>query len=522
MASSLAWLSDKRVLFVIALVICSLALLYFAGAHYGIEFTGGTRIPITLEKPVTKDTMDEIVNTLELRVTKFGLNEVDVEAVGDQQVYVELPLSTDPTYITQVESILKSVGKFEAIIDGQVALTGDDIVAGSITSTPQTTGDTVQWGVSFVIDEAGAKRFADAAYGKGNYPVNLFLDMPEHSAILLNESDIANASLSTSDVRAALEKVANYGNNQIIFIDDTNMTPAKVVSEIEAANITSVVISKNNTELISLLNSSNITINTMDDSDMQPVLISQGSQGLGGLIVDQWNAIGLLSAPTLNPDLATGVSTQQFSIQGAAKGATFQDQETDATNEMNQISSILSGGALPVNIELNSAEVIPPSLGHSFLLYSAIGMICAAIIVLLVIALRYKDLGHLAPMVFVAASQMTILVCFMTAVGTLDLATIAGLFGSLGTSVDYQIVMTDELIGKGHTGGKDEAKRRLQKASYIVTRDVSILVLILLPLMFSNIVEIIGFVTTTLLGSLLGIAITLLTYNAVVDHQYKD
>ena len=516
--SSLSWIADKRVLFVALLVVASLALLYLNGMHFGLEFTGGTRIPVTLEKPVTKATMDDILTTIKIRVTKFGLSQVVVRSVGDQQVYVELSQSTSQEYISQVQTILRSEGKFEAIIDGQVALSGDNIVSGSVRNMAETSGENVRWGVAFVINQDGAKQFANAAYGKGNYPVNLFLDRTEESALLIKESYI-NSSLSISEAKSAMEKVAGYGNNIIIYTDASGMTPEKVVDAVIASNKTKATVSRNETELIDLLRARNITIDDNDDSDMLPEIVSMGN--LGGINVNQWPVIGLLSAPTLSPNLATGQSVQQFSIEGPAKGATYQEKQVFATDEMKKIRSILSGGALPVGIELGSAITVPPSLGREFLKYSAIGMIAAALVVFLIVALRYRHISHLLPLLFIAGSQMTILVCFMTAVGTLDLSTIAGLFGTLGTSVDYQIIMTDELIGK-EAGGKDEAKRRLEKAGYIITRDVAILIVVMMPLMFSNIVEIIGFVTTTLLGSILGIGITLLTYNAVIDHQYAD
>ena len=523
MAKSLGWISDKRVLFVIALVIGSIALIIANGAHFGLEFTGGTRIPITLAKQVDTTTMNEIVNTLNLRVTKFGLAQVDVSAVGNQQVYVEMPESTNSTYVSDIQSILKAQGNFEAIIDGQVALTGDQIVPGSITEMGTTTGSNVTWGVGFIINENGAKQFASVAYGKGNYPVDLYLDRVRDSAILMNESYIENASLSTSDVENALNKLAVNSNDVIVYIDaNQSMTDQDIVNEIIADNKTAATVSGNETQLVALLKANNITVNAKTESDMQPVVINLGiSGGINGINIDQWPAIGLLSGPNLSPDLATGQTVQQFSIQGPSQGKTYQDQVAYSQNQMQNIESILSGGALPVGIELGSTITIPPSLGGEFLQDSAIGMIIAAIVVFLVIAFRYKAIKHLAPMIFIAASQMIILVCFMAAVGTLDLPTIAGLFGSMGTSVDYQIVMTDELIGK-EGGGKDEAKRRLDRAGYIVTRDVGILTLVMLPLMFSNIVSIIGFVTATLLGSVLGITITLLTYHSFVDHEYKD
>ena len=122
------------------------------------------------------------------------------------------------------------------------------------------------------------------------------------------------------------------------------------------------------------------------------------------------------------------------------------------------------------------------------------------------------------PLIFVATTQMIILISILAVFGKLDLATIAGIFGALGTSVDAQMVVSDELLNR-KIESKDEAKRRLSKAFYINTRSSMVLLLVLLPLLFSSIVEIIGFVTATVLGSIIGVTLTIQTYSAVIDKQ---
>ena len=523
MKFSLAWLKDKRVLFIMLLAAAMLLFLYFNGAHFGLEFTGGTRIPITLEKPVSQTTMDEMINTIKLRISKFGLSQVSVRAVGDQQIYVELPESSDQAYIQQVKEILGAEGKFEAIIDGNVALTGEYIVSGSIRDMASTSGSDVRWGVGFVVTQEGGKRFANAAYGKANYPVYLFLDKAEDSVVVFRESYLENITATHYDVLSKMKTILSYGGNELVIIEPGE-SDQDVFSRIMQLNKTKVVIAETETGIINLLkqekqnSNSSIKVISKPMSEMVPEVLDMG---LEGITINQWSAIGLLSAPTLSPALATGQASQQFSIEGNAKGDTYQEKQTYAVNEMKRIRSILSGGALPVGIELGSSITVPPSLGKEFLNYSIYGMIIAGVVVLLFVALRYRHPEHIIPLVFVAFTQMIILISFMATFGTLDLSTIAGLFGTLGTSVDYQIVITDEIIGR-QVGGRDEAKRRLEKAKYIITRDVGVLILILLPLMFSNIVEIIGFATATLLGSLLGLMITTLVYNAVIEKSYEE
>lgn len=380
-------------------------------------------------------------------------------------------------------------------------------------TNPTTVGTEVRWGVSFVITQDAAKHFADVAYGKANYPVDLFLDRAEDAVVIVSPS-VYTENFSKEETDTALTKVLGYGNSNLVVI--TNFT--NTTSSILAMNKSNAVVAENETELIAWLKANNITVVTKSATENTPTL---SKSKLGDVIVEEWPAIGLLSAPVLSESLASGTAGQMYNIEGPSPGATAQERTDFANNEMSRLKSILSGGALPVRIELGSTITVPPSLGREFLNYSVIGMVAAAIVVALIVLLRYRVISHIAPLLFIAASQMIILVCILGGVGTLDLSTIAGLFGSLGISVDAQIIVTDELLSK-KLESKDDARRRLNKAFYIVTRDASILLLVMLPLLFSNLVEIIGFVTATMLGSILGVIITTQTYSAVIEARFKE
>ncbi len=507
MARSLAWLSDRRTIIIMAVALFALAMLYFNGPHFGIEFTGGTRLPIILEKPVSKTTMEEVVNTIKIRTTKFGLTQVIVRSVGDQRIDVEVSQS-DPTFINDIQNILKSEGKFEGIIDGRVAVTGSDIISGSIREDPVIQGNDVRWGVSFIITQDGAKRFGNAAFGKANYPVNLFLDRSEDTGILIREKEYYNENVTNAEQDEAVKSVLNFSKNVVILIDDN------ATERILESNKSRFIVESNETKIIAFLKEKNFTVVEHTLQEIKPKVTKSNSQ----TIVEEWNAIGLLSAPALSPNLATGTAGQQYRIEGAAPGSTYDERRESAAAEMKKLRSILSGGALPVRIELGSTITVPPSLGKEFLNYSVIGIIAAAIAVSLVVLIRYKSITHVMPLIFVATTQMIILISILAVFGTLDLATIAGIFGALGTSVDAQMVVSDELLNR-KIESKDEAKRRLSKAFYINTRSSMVLLLVLLPLLFSSIVEIIGFVTATVLGSIIGVTLTIQTYSAVIDKQ---
>ncbi|MDD5172297.1 MAG: hypothetical protein PHF60_04650, partial [Candidatus ainarchaeum sp.] len=86
----------------IFLVLLALINIYVHGMLFGIDFVGGTRIPVVLEHSVDKDTMNELVQTIKSRVNTMGLKEVKAVAVGDSLINVEIA-STDEATIAFIE-----------------------------------------------------------------------------------------------------------------------------------------------------------------------------------------------------------------------------------------------------------------------------------------------------------------------------------------------------------------------------------------------------------------------------------
>ena len=612
------WYTNKRVVWVMMLVVLLLALALTRGIHFGIEFIGGTRIPITLEQSVSQTVMNEMVETIKIRTAKWGLTQVVVRSVGDRQIYVEIGQST-PGLMEEIEKILRAEGKFEAFINGKNALKGEDVILESIRGVAQSYGqEDIRWEVAFVVKQSGVDRFGAAALGNGGHPVYLYLDRNDNAAVLLRSSDIENENYTKEEIEVAINKTLELGNNTLIYIDKFNDTTK---SEITAANKSKAIVGQAETEVIAWLKSQNISyaekssgkdvcgdgrcsptenfqscpsdckecpadrpVKCQDGTckanqdecnalpanwiimsimlvltailfvmkrrieagilfvlfiailymtlappatvesqapvtnEMKPTFLKNEMEGL---IVEEWPAVGLLSAPALSKDLGSGAAGQSYQITGSAVGATLDEKQSYADLQLKKLRSILSGGALPTRITLGSSTVVPPSLGKEFLNYSIIGMILCYIAVLAIMLTRYRYPKLTPVLIFIPTAQMISLVCVLGSVGTLDLAAIAGLFASMGTSVDAQIVVSDELLGRGSLS-KEEIRRKLAKAFYIITRDAAIAVIAIFPLLFSNIVEIIGFVTAMMIGTIINIFITMQVYTAVAESTSNE
>jgi len=136
-------LREPRIIVLLVAIAIACILIITQGLHFGLEFEGGVRIPISLEKSVNQLVMSDIINTIKLRVTKYGMSQVVVKGIGSSEIYVEMP-EGDVSQVEAIEKILKEQGRFEGIVDGRVAVSGEDIMPGSIKeSSPALQGNDV-------------------------------------------------------------------------------------------------------------------------------------------------------------------------------------------------------------------------------------------------------------------------------------------------------------------------------------------------------------------------------------------
>jgi preprotein translocase subunit SecD len=132
------------------------------------------------------------------------------------------------------------------------------------------------------------------------------------------------------------------------------------------------------------------------------------------------------------------------------------------------------------------------------------------------VALRYHEVKTVLPMLAISFAELIILMAIL-GLFTIDLAGMAGILAAIGVGVDAQIVVTDELLKKG-----DDARTRMEKAFRIITTSVTVGVVAMLPLLlFSGLVEVIGFATATVLGSLLGLFISRPAYGVIAERLFE-
>ena len=538
--------TNRKVQIVIAVVLISIAALFLKDLNpttfdgkLGIEFVGEVRIPVTLEKSVDPNTMDSIVQTLKTRINSFGLSQAIVRPVGDKEVLVEIP-KADDSAIAKVQNILQEQGKFEALIDTRQALSGDDVIDVGGAGHERTPKETNQplWEVDFIVTEAGSDKFAQTAQDKADYPVFMFLDRPESAIILASKKQIGQV-----DEQAIQEAMKKEGDDlQLYYTDDFQLNKEQILQSAKTRIVIPKSLKVSNPEIITALQNAgyvflaeaaakNATkyIVEKDDADFAPVIANAQLKST----VSEWKAIGLLSSPRLSQGLANGYKSRFYSVTGGAQGATTQEQEANALSEIKRIKTVLTGGKLPVSTTIGSSFSIAPQLGSQFLTYSAIATILAIAAVAVLIVIRYGSVLLSFPIIIINACEVIITAAVIGTFGTIDLAAMAGIIALIGTGVDDQIIITDEMLRKKKAGSDEEeigasgekldksiTKEKLAKAFQLIFTTAGVAIVAMIPLLTSGVVEITGFAVSAIIGILVGIFITRPAYGVLMEQIF--
>lgn len=218
------------------------------------------------------------------------------------------------------------------------------------------------------------------------------------------------------------------------------------------------------------------------------------------------------SSLNIGADLKGNVATQ-IQISGSGEGT---DRKTaiDSTNsEMKKLQTILKTGSLPFKLKIVKIDKISPKLGEEFTQKILFAGLLALIAVSLVVFVRYRKVKASLALIFTSVSELIIILGFAALINwNLDLPSIAGIIAAIGTGIDSQIVILDEIRVKG-----ESIKQRIKKALFIIVTAYLTTLVALIPLTgwlgFMGIGAasaglLKGFAFTTLIGITIGVLIT--------------
>jgi preprotein translocase subunit SecD len=496
---------------IVMLVLLALLNIAVHNLNYGIDFVGGTRIPVVLEHSVDQTTMNELVQTIKSRASTLGLKEVKARAIGNTLVNVEIA-STDEAAIDFIEKTLSQQGVYLGVVDGKTAVSGDHIFRTSIRplGSSELIRQGADWGVAFSVDREGAEMFAQAAKNKADYPIYMFLDRPDDAVLVYQRDELKKYLYPDSGEKESLRALSQMlslegdRNISVLIIEDmpTNITPK--------TNKTKALISQDAPQAVKDgLQQKGFTVVELNESKMA---VDFGRTRSGVLVVNKLEAAGLLTAPLLGGQITSGVPNYNYIVTGSVNATDAKQKSKEASERVKSIESILKGGALPVQISLGSRTTLPAALGSEFLKLSLIAIGGSLIFISILIGIRYRNIRATAPIVLISLAELVVLLSILGSF-TIDLSAMAGIIAAIGVGVDAQIVITDETLKKDeHT-----THEKVDLAFGIIRTNAIVAIFSMVPLLFSGLVEIIGFAMSTILGALLGYLITRPAYAAILE-----
>lgn len=519
-------LKNGRVLLLILAVIFSVTAIYFNGISTGLDLEGGTLVTLELERAVTTDVMEDTVTRLELRLNRLGISDVNVRPWGESNIMVEVS-GTSAEKEASVIKILQEQGVYEARIDGAVAVKGSDIVRVDAPEIVQSRYQAVtEWKVPFTITKEAGQNFANVAKGKGGYPVDMFLDRPANSVIVMNKNIYNSLTVSTLDLNiSGLDANVSIPQIQDPFPiekrigDDIKLLTFNNSSEIPTLLKTYVGYKERVIVLATEEEVGRDTLNQIGDmgfkTDRETRAENESDYAYFSRIV------GLMSSPRLSDDLATGEAsaTPAYVITGTSA------TPAEAAKETSSLKIILQSGALPVATNIAGKSFISPTLGSEFIRQVLIAGLAALIAVAAIVFIRYRKIFISLPIILISFSEIIIILGVASIIHwTIDLAAMAGIIAAIGTGVDHQIVITDESIMEkgGEKRKRKSIKKRVEHAFFIIFTSAFTTIGAMAPLAYLSLGMLRGFAVTTIIGLLIGITITRPAYGNIAKILLKN
>ncbi len=504
----------------------------------GSEFEGGTLFQLQLAEPATSEQLSEIRLIVEKRLNPTGIKDVTVSNTGNTLILAQVA-ETDPAAVSQLQSLLLKQGRFESFLNGEMIFDGGEIVQvvesaqQGYGAHPTGIGDSYAWTLPFLLTDSAAQHFSNSAFHQCTQTgftgteaewscayTYFFIDRPTN-AIIVYPSSLHAADDKIIDLQSELpsdvsvnEILTNADLDLISF--DGNAFTAEQISTIQNADssVKSIIVpSTLSEELVQVL-----------DAQTTIPIVKVPVNTTTAWIAD---VSGLRDAIALSPSITGNdpfIATKEelkplqfLVIQGTAPNAAIAKQRLD------DLRILLKSGSLPIPIIAINKQTVSPALGEQFLTNVWIMGLLSLLVVSLIVFIRYRKWKVVAPLLVVGLSEVLMILGFAALVKwNLDLASMAGILAAVGTGVDSEVIMTDEIL-QGESEENTDEKGWLAKAKrafFIVATSAATGIAVIIPLFVlgSGIGKLSGFALTTIIGILLGVLISRPAFQEIIKH----
>jgi len=445
----------------------------FSNINFGLDIIGGTRVLLEPKENVSSDTIQRSIATLQTRINIYGLREARFQPVYDivsGKNYIQIEMAGGSRQ--EIDSLLSRQGKFEAKIpkiiylangEGELLnhtfrVSNNSIVLDGKTYNLNDTFELndIEWEVSNVSSEAVVL-----------------------TATVLTGSDIKAVCITEQAGICASRVQRVPGGYRFIFQITVSDEGAKRFADVTAGMKQIVEPATGESYLESKI------YFFIDDKPITELNI--GAELAGRTLTDP-------------------------SINGFRK--TYQE----AVHEKLALQSILQSGSLPVGFEIKRVDQISPTLGAGFLKSALLAGLIAATAVGTVVFIRYRRIKICVPIIVTALSEVIMILGVAALIRwTIDLSAIAAIIATVGTGVDAQLMIIDEIL-MGAQQKIYTAKQRLKRAFFMIFGAAATVIAAMLPLGIIGIGIMRGFAIVTVIGVLIGIFITRPAFGKIAEY----
>ncbi len=248
---------------------------------------------------------------------------------------------------------------------------------------------------------------------------------------------------------------------------------------------------------------------------------AQIANGKAGTPVDMYLDGRLISSPEVGADLANGVPSTDVQVSGTNQTKAAAEQEAKS------LQVVLQSGALPVSVSIVGVNAVSAELGSQFKNGALIAGILALLVIAVIVFIRYRTPILVIPIIITSLAELVLILGVASVIHwTIDLPAIAGILAAIGTGVDDQIIITDEVLKKGVATKRTATalKFKINNAFFIIFASAATLIAAMLPLAYVGITRgvtgigvLSGFAFTTIIGVLIGIFLTRPVYAKFIE-----
>ncbi len=481
---------------------------------------------------VSEYTQERVQNSLETRADPYGTLGAQFKPLGRQNQYLQYEVSLD---LDRAKELLGGEGFPEVFVENYRVIWSRHI------RNVQKSLREGQWGVSFNLTQKGKERFADYTgrrediTDKKGHPGVIYLDRPTNTVMLLKEDLLDSVRNRIGEVGIEEVEYSESAHRLKYRTPDDPQTPTLDEGhwfhiQVPTITIENNQLSKNEENyILSLLNNEEINRalflgkkKTLPDQLIQNdnlVLDNTTIPIENSTLIEKRNettlewvhrVFGLESWPTLQPGITANVENLDRGLRIS----------TGSEGEAEDLRVILSQ-RLPVEITHISETEIGGRLSQGFMKEAAKAGAIAFLAVGVLVYVFYRRLKIAIPLLLTMACEVIITMGAVSAVPdglmSIGLPGIGGLIAVIGTGVDHQIIIADEVLGeKFSESRKLPIDRRTGKAFSVIFAAAATTIAAMFALAAFGFGAMRGFAIVTLFGVLISVLITRPAYARII------